>query len=137
MTISERIAELREYARQDREECNEGSISDFLAFPVTLLGMEGPYLFLLDNGDLRALWKSVKYRLAVEFLGEGRARLVAWPTKPAEKATSLLFRVTGFPERLTGEEFLSYVKEHEAEEAEIEVVGLPGMTVKGTRHSLT
>jgi hypothetical protein len=85
MTINERIAELREYAREDGEACNEGSIKDFLAFPSCFTGMEGPYLFLLDNGDLRALWKSADRKFAIEFLGEGRARFISWPGHPAEK----------------------------------------------------
>jgi hypothetical protein len=84
MTINQRIAELREYAREDGEECNESSIKDFLAFPSSFVGMEGPYLFL-DNGNLRALWKSAELKFAIEFLGEGKARFVNLPVPIVEK----------------------------------------------------
>lgn len=116
MTISERIAELRAYARQDGEECNEGSIRDFLAFPFYIAGMEGPYLFLLDNGDLRALWKSARSKFAVEFLGGGKARLVALPMGASERGMIIVFRIIEFPDNPSEEEFLTCVKEHEAEE---------------------
>lgn len=111
MTITERIAELREYAREDGERCNESSIADFLAFPSRIAGMEGPYLFM-DSGNMRALFRNAKQRFGIDFYGEGKARLVVFFSDHKKKSEVHWFSLAGVPAELTEESFLAFVKEH-------------------------
>ena len=121
MTIADRIAELREYARADGERCNDNSIADFLAFPVGITGMAGPYFLTEEGGNIRALWINDRLRLGVDFYGEGRARLVAIFLYPGRKkkaeSETIYFDLAGLPNELTPESFLAFVKDHVYEEA--------------------
>ena len=119
MTIAERIAELQEYARLDGERCNENSIADFLAFPVEITGMEGPYLLgLMEGGNIRALWRNDRWRFGIDFYGEKRARLVVFFLRGRKKhSETLYFDLEGLPNELTPESFLAFVKDHVYEEA--------------------
>jgi hypothetical protein len=118
MTINERIAELREYARQDGERCNESSIADVLAFPSSIAGMDGPYLFM-DSGNMRSLWRGTNQRFGIDFYGEGKARLIVFFSGGGSEASySSYFNLTGLPADLDPEHFLAFVKEHPCETAE-------------------
>jgi hypothetical protein len=124
MTISERIAELREYARQDGDRCNESSIADVLAFPPAIAGMDGPYLFLEESGDLRALFRNARWRFGIDFYGRGEARLIVFfldqnsgQGNPRKRSEISRFNLAGMPPELTEESFLAFVSEHLSEEA--------------------
>jgi hypothetical protein len=117
MTITERIAELREYARQDGERCNESSIADLLAFPSRIAGMDGPYVFM-DSGNLRALFRNDKRRFGLDFYGEGKARLIVFFSDRQRKSETSYFYLTGLSTELNEESFLTFVKDHVYEESE-------------------
>jgi hypothetical protein len=116
MTINERIAELREYARQDGERCNESSIADVLAFP-RIIGMDGPYLFM-DSGNMRSLWRGTNQRFGIDFYGEGKARLVVFFSDLKREPEISRFYLAGLPAELSGESFLAFVKDNVYEEPE-------------------
>lgn len=119
MSVTERITELRTYAVEDGVSCNESSIADFLAFPSEIEGMDGPYLFMLDNGNLQGLWKSQtqKRRIILEFLGEGRVsfrlRFLSIAEKREEPSIDVFRTFTvnleGLPESLSEENFLAFL----------------------------
>lgn len=124
MTISERLAELREYARQDGDRCNESSIADVLAFPSAIAGMDGPYLFMEESGDLRTLWRSARFRFGIDFYGRGKARLTILPIYLGDKSEACHFSLDEMPAELTEESFLAFVREHlyvPVEETEVEM----------------
>jgi hypothetical protein len=118
MTIAERIAELREYAREDGDRCNENSIADFLAFPPEIAEMEGPYLFMEEGGNLRALWRNASLRFGIDFYGEGKARLVVlglYLVNHKSWSEMTYFNLAGIPPELNQENLLAFVKEHRFE----------------------
>src|ERR1700756_5316319 len=108
MTITERIAELREYARQDGERCSESSIADLLAFPSRIAGMDGPYVFM-DSGNLPALFRNDKQRFGLDFYGEGKARLIVFFSDRQRKSETSYFYLTGLSTELNEESFLTFV----------------------------
>ena len=112
MTINERIAELREYARQDGEKCNESSIADLLAFPSSIAGMDGPYIFMEENGNVRALWRNAKRRFGIDFYGQGEARLIVFFFEEKKRSEMSRFILTGMPTEITEESLLTFVSEH-------------------------
>jgi hypothetical protein len=115
MTTTERIVELQEYARQDGERCNEDSIADFLAFPQEIAGMDGPFLFLEDDGNLRAVWRNSNKRFGIEFLGEGKGRLVY---KLGTFYGGGDFTLAGVPARLSPKSLLAFAKNNGYRESE-------------------
>jgi hypothetical protein len=112
MTITERLTELREYAREDGETCNESSIADFLAFPPQIAGMEGPYLFMDESGNMRALWRNAQRRFGIDFYGQGKARLISRFLDEERRPEMSYFTLVGMPAELNEESFLGFVKEH-------------------------
>jgi hypothetical protein len=115
MTVTERIAELREYAREDGERCNESSIADVLAFPSRIAGMEGPYLFMEEGGNMRMLWRNAKQRFGIDFYGQGKAKLIAFSA--LGKAIVSHFYLAGMPAEINEEGFLAFVKDNVYEES--------------------
>src|ERR1700759_111628 len=110
MTTIERIAELQEYARIDGERWNEDSIADFLAFPQEIAGMEGPFIYLEDNGNLRAVWQNLRKRFGIEFLGEKRGLVLIGPGSSHQRSEVKYFNFADIPNRLTPTSFLAFVK---------------------------
>jgi hypothetical protein len=119
MTITERIAELQEYARQDGDRWNESSIADFLVFPQHIETMEGPFIYL-DSGNIRSIWRNATRRFSVEFLGEERAKLLV--PSANQRFKDLSFNLTGIPNRLTPKSFLAFARKNAYEEDPEEVV---------------
>jgi hypothetical protein len=119
MTITDRIAELQEYARLDGERINESSIADCLAFPF-IAGMSGPFLLMEEGGNMRTIWRNDTMTFGIDFYGEGRARLVVFflNRNRKKKSETLHFDLTGLPSELTPESFLTFVRENEYEESE-------------------
>jgi hypothetical protein len=116
MTIKERIAELREYARQDGDRCNESSIADVLAFPAQIAGMDGPYLFMDESGNMRVLWRNAKRRFGIYFYGRGKARLVVLNRRNNSEVS--YFCLAGIPAEVSEESFLAFVKDNVYQEPE-------------------
>ena len=66
-----RIAQLRSFAEEDGIEINTLSENDFFDFACTEPQTKTASLVLLDNGNLRAVWRSGQQEVGVQFYGDG------------------------------------------------------------------
>ena len=90
---SSRIAYLRDEATNDGYQLNESSERDFKQFVRSRPSIRKGDLVLLDNGNLRAIWKDEKgARLGVQFLGDSMVQYVIFSRRQADRAVS---RVAG------------------------------------------
>ena len=92
-TYRERIAELREYGVEDDVTVNPASEKDFWAFVKSLPAARPGSLVLMDNGNLRAVWKGDQgSHLGLQFLGRQMVEYVIFKRRPRAKQVS---RVAG------------------------------------------
>ena len=90
---SSRIAYLRDEATYDGYELNESSEGDFKQFVRSRPYLRKGDLVLLDNGNLRAIWKDEQGgRLGLQFLGGSMVQYVIFKRRQASQAVS---RVAG------------------------------------------
>ena len=90
---SERLAELREAAEEEDVEWSETSERDFRAFVTDNPGWHKAALGLMDNGNLRAVWKGDDgSHLGLQFLGNQFGEYVIFKQRSAEGPVS---RVSG------------------------------------------
>lgn len=88
-----RIDELRHLASQDGYHLKPSSESDFWRFVNSALRWRKGGLVLMDNGNLRAVWKDDQgNRLGLQFLGEGMVQHVIFRQRDATLPVS---RVAG------------------------------------------
>ncbi len=88
-----RIDELKAYARDDGYRLNSESEADFWAFIKLTPRFRKGGLLLMDNGNLRAVWKDGHgSHLGVQFLGDGMAQYVIFKRRGAKRRIS---RVVG------------------------------------------
>ena len=66
-----RIAQLRSFAEEDGIELSARSEGDFFDFACTEPQTRAASLVLLDNGNLRAVWRSGQREVGVQFYGGG------------------------------------------------------------------
>ena len=72
----DRIEELRGYGEDEGVTVNEASEKDFWAFVKSLSASRKGSLVLMDNGNLRALWKGEQEsHLGLQFLGDRMVEL--------------------------------------------------------------
>ena len=91
--IEDRVRELRIEALRTNEKFSEKSLVDLRAFLDALPLVERPSIFLLDSGNLRALWKNAKNeQIGLQFLGDCVGQFVLFVQR--EKPT-LMSRVAG------------------------------------------
>ena len=94
-----RITELRGYAEDDGIQVNDASVSDFWSFVGSLPLGNAARLFLMDNGNLRAVWKDASSNhVGIHFLGQQRAEYVIFRSRGGSEDVS---RVAGI-DTLTG-----------------------------------
>jgi hypothetical protein len=74
--IESRLRELKADAGSNGEPFSEASLHDLRAFLDPLPLANRPAIFLLDNGNLRALWKSEAEQVGLQFLGDGQVQYV-------------------------------------------------------------
>jgi hypothetical protein len=75
--IEYRLRELHLDALRDAEPFSESSLADLRSFLTTLQLTERPSIFLLDNGNLRLLWRNdAKEQVGLQFLGDGVVQFV-------------------------------------------------------------
>jgi hypothetical protein len=67
--LSERIAELREIARDEGNDFNEQSLLAFMVF-MRLTGASQPALFLRYDGNFDAVWVYKSQRAKIKFDGD-------------------------------------------------------------------
>lgn len=90
-----RIDELREFASEDDEcsDINEASKEDFWWFVESMPWAGEAELVLMDNGNLRAVWKGDdKTHIGLQFLGDKFGEYVIFKRRPHSKQVS---RVAG------------------------------------------
>ena len=92
-TYRNRIAELREYGLEDGVTVNPASEKDFWAFVKSLPAARPGSLVLMDNGNLRAVWKGEQgSHLGLQFLGRRMVEYVIFKRRPRASKVS---RVAG------------------------------------------
>jgi len=75
--IESRLRELRTDAENSGEPFSDASLDDLWAFIDSFPNATRPAIFLLDNGNLRALWKNeAKEQVGLQFLGNGAVQFV-------------------------------------------------------------
>lgn len=88
-----RIEELREYGEDEGLIINDASEKDFWAFVKSLPASRKGSLVLMDNGNLRALWKGEQEsHLGLQFLGD---RMVEYVIFKRRKRARKVSRVAG------------------------------------------
>jgi hypothetical protein len=112
---SARIIELRGFAEDDEdiEAVNEDSISDFWAFMEDNLYSRRSGLVLLDNGDLRAVWReNGGNNVGLEFQGDGSILYVMFKRHPDGRKADRDAGITTFDgvvDKLREMDLLSFV----------------------------
>jgi len=92
-TYGNRIAELREYGAEDGITLNPASKKDFWSFVKSLPATRSGSLVLMDNGNLRVVWKGDQgSHLGLQFLGGQMIQYVIFKRRPGASKVS---RVTG------------------------------------------
>ena len=85
-----RIEDLRDYGEDDGIRVNEDSEGDFWSFVHSAPLSERAALFLMDNGNLRAVWKDRDLsHIGIQFLGQQKAEYVIFNRK---KGSEDIFR---------------------------------------------
>jgi hypothetical protein len=75
--IEDRSRELRVDAQISGDAISDGSVIDFREFIQSVGATRQPSVFLLDNGNVRALWRSADgQQIGLQFLGGGRVQFV-------------------------------------------------------------
>ena len=75
--MESRIAFLKSEARDEGAFCNEVSESDLRRFVKAHASLGRPSLYLVDNGNLRAVCKNAGgLHLGLQFLGDGQVQFV-------------------------------------------------------------
>ncbi len=91
--IAKRLQFLRIEAEHDRISFSEASLADFQIFMRQLRPGSRPYLFLNDNGNLRAVWKNEhREQVALQFLGSGAIQFVIFKQR---KGSATVSRIAG------------------------------------------
>ncbi len=81
--LKSRIEELKGYAELDGFTINIDSERDFWSFVMSIPASQKASLVLLDNGNLRAIWKdSAKNHVGIQFLGNGKVQYVIFKRRP-------------------------------------------------------
>lgn len=84
--ILDRIEQLREIAEDDSIIFSDASCSDMLEFLKTRPGARNPNIFLLDNGNLRTVWKCAEGRqIGLQFCGKGKVQFVLFSRRPTSE----------------------------------------------------
>lgn len=80
--ILARLAFLRLMASEEGIAFGEKSLSYLNSFLPTLGDFKTPAIFLLDSGNLRAVWREVREQVALEFMADGVVRYVLFAERP-------------------------------------------------------
>jgi hypothetical protein len=83
MAVAERLQELRYDAESSGAPVSESSVHDFRYLLHKAQPARRPSIFLLDNGNIRALWlNDKKEQVGLQFLGEGEVQFVIFVQRP-------------------------------------------------------
>ena len=74
---SDRLSELEEYARADGYSLDIGSKATFAKFLELLSNVRRPRLILMENGNLRAMWRRQEdFQIGLQFLDNNQVQFV-------------------------------------------------------------
>ena len=91
--IEDRLRELRIDAQVDGESFSEGSMNDFRQFIKSISITRKPGVFLLDNGNIRALWRGADgQQVGLQFLGNEKVQFVIFSQRDNPR---MMARVAG------------------------------------------
>ena len=83
VAVIKRLIEIRRDAQLSGDPISETSLRDFRAFLRKAQSGKRPSIFLLDNGNIRALWlNDKKEQVGLQFLGEGEVQFVIFARRP-------------------------------------------------------
>ena len=71
-----RIAQLQSFAEEDGVIVNAASRREFLEFALSDPSIRQASLVLLDNGNLRAAWKTNEEGISIQFFGNGAVQML-------------------------------------------------------------
>ena len=74
--VIERLKELQEVAAEEEIEFHEASAQEAIEWLRSIAPRELPSAFLVNNGNVRLLWREDGKQLGVQFLGNGLAQFV-------------------------------------------------------------
>jgi hypothetical protein len=81
--LNSRVAFLKREARDEGAPYNDASENDFTQFVESHASLNRPSLYLVDNGNLRAVWKNaLGLHLGLQFLGAGQVQFVIFAKRP-------------------------------------------------------
>lgn len=87
--IEKRIELLKSIAEEEEGLFNSLSKDDFWSFMKHILFFNRPKIFLLENGNLRAVWKGVNgAHIGLQFLGNGNIQYVIFVRRPGARKIS-------------------------------------------------
>jgi hypothetical protein len=108
--LSKRMQFLRIEAEIDRTPFSDASFADFQDFMREMRRKVRPSIFLNDNGNLRALWKSdQREQIGLQFLGDGNIQFVIFKQR---KGPLGMARIAGVDAR---DKVLAHIKASGAE----------------------
>ena len=109
ISAQRRIQELKADAQIEGYTVSESSERDLLRFLDEYVFTQRPFITVLDNGNLRALWKNEKgENLGIQFLGKDQVQYVFFAYRADQD----------FIARVSGRDSLTYIGRH------IEALGL-------------
>ncbi len=91
--IEDRLRELLVDAQVEGEAFSEASVADLRQFLGSVGVTKRPAIFLLDSGNIRALWRDVEgQQVGLQFLGGGRVQFVIFSIREDPR---MMMRVAG------------------------------------------
>lgn len=74
-SLRDRMTELKSWAKEEGDPFSEQSEKDFFSF-FRINNLKNPNLFLLPNGNLRAVWRKNDRQIGVQFIGKYKGQFV-------------------------------------------------------------
>jgi hypothetical protein len=78
----ERLRELKTDAKSEGHPISMESEKDLIAFLKSVAFTRRPFISLLDNGNLRAVWKIEGEQIGIQFRGAGEVQFVLFAKRP-------------------------------------------------------
>ena len=77
IALRNRLQQIKEDAATEHEPVSDSSLNDFATFISLTLPTRRPSLFLLEKGNIRALWlNDKKEQVGLQFMGDGEVQFV-------------------------------------------------------------
>lgn len=97
LEMKRRVSFLKAEARSEGDPFNSVSEQYFWQLMDARPFLKKPRIFLLENGDLRAVWKGEGGKhIGLQFLGDGDVQYVIFATRPGERVPSRVYGTDTF-----------------------------------------